>query len=226
MKSRMTLRYCGTPDARRYFIQRADGFVWSGLIWSADITDASLWASLEDANQEYNQLQLLAYQRKPVKEFECRLVFRVHGDRAFTLDHLREYLRRSLRITLDVEAHGEGPTRDVFVLPVAMVGSLKPVRNVTSEELVSLARQARREFNVAVEAEIARHPTLTISCDAEGKLVTCFVNGDYLTVEGWKTETELGLYDEEGCLREDAEYPQIPVGVFLAVFPDTIWQLV
>ena len=127
MKSRMTLRYCGTPDARRYLIQRADGRYWSGLHWSADITDAALWADLHQANHEYNCLCLIPYQNKPVKEFECRLVFRVHGDRPLTLDELKAWLQRSLRITVDVEAQGDGPVDGVFVLPVTMLETLRPV---------------------------------------------------------------------------------------------------
>jgi hypothetical protein len=130
MKSRMTLRYCGTPDARRFYIERADGFVWSGLHWSADIADAALWADLQHANHEFNCLCLIPHQGKPVKQYECRLVLRVHGEQPFTLDELRAWLHRALRITVDIEATGEGPVDDTFVLPVVMLEALRPVSHL------------------------------------------------------------------------------------------------
>lgn len=123
----MTLRYIGGGFARRYFIERNDGRVWAGQDWSENRTDAIVWADLQAAHLEYNRLQLEAYHGKPVREFECRLVIRVHGDQAFALAELREYLLRACRLTMDVEAQGDGPVDGTFVVPVAMFESLRPV---------------------------------------------------------------------------------------------------
>lgn len=121
----MTLRYCGNPDALRFFVERADGFLWTGETWAEDRSAALLFADLRTAHGEYNRLQLEPYQGKPVQEFECRLILRVHGDKPFTLETLRGYLMRALRITVDVEAQGDGPVGGVFVLPIAMLDSLR-----------------------------------------------------------------------------------------------------
>jgi hypothetical protein len=114
----MTLRYVGSPDARRFFIERKDGCVWAGDQWSIRRQDAVLWARLRDAHAEYNRLQLLPYLGQQVKEFECRL---------FTLEKLREYLQRACRLTMDVEAQGYGPVEGTFTIPMAMFDSLREV---------------------------------------------------------------------------------------------------
>lgn len=122
MKSSMTLRYVGNGEMRRFYIERKDGKFWTGEEWGYR---PCLWADLRSANNEYNRLQLEPFIGQPAQEFECRLVFRVHGDQPFTLEQLREYLFRSLRITVDVEAHGDGPAAGVFLLPLALLESLR-----------------------------------------------------------------------------------------------------
>lgn len=119
----------GSKRYPRYIVTKADSFknplFWNGTTWSSDEADAVLFENVTQALWVHHDALMESVCDRPCHRFVVPLYVEVYGEKP-SLDDLRGWLNRSMRIVVDSPKHGLGPKGTVGVI-IADVDQTKPV---------------------------------------------------------------------------------------------------
>ena len=119
----------GSKRYPRYIVMKADPFknplYWNGLTWTTDEAGALLFENVTQALWVYHDALMESFGDLPCHQFVVPLIVEIYGEKP-SLDDLRGWLNRSMRIVVDSPKHGLGPNGTVGVL-IADTDETKPV---------------------------------------------------------------------------------------------------
>ncbi len=119
----------GSKRYPRYIVMRADAYknplFWNGTTWTTNETDAILFNDVTQALWAYNDALTESVSDRPCHRFVAPLYIEIYGEEP-SLDVLKRWLNRSMRIVVDSPKHGLGPNGTVGVI-IADVDETKPV---------------------------------------------------------------------------------------------------
>jgi hypothetical protein len=126
----LMIRYMGADHNRLFVIQKGSGEFWSEAGWTTILDAAMVFRDHHAAQRECGVIQYDRHKGKPVRHFRCEVDFEVVGDEVaeLSLEELKDYILRAVRIDVDTGAHGEGPASDLYLLARMKVNGLRESR--------------------------------------------------------------------------------------------------
>jgi len=119
----------GSRRYPRYVVTKADPFenplYWNGLTWTTNEADAVLFENVAQALWVHHDALMEGVGDRPCHRFVVPLIVEVYGEKP-SMDDLRQWLDRSMRIVVDSPKHDLGPKETVGVI-IADVDQTKPV---------------------------------------------------------------------------------------------------
>jgi len=128
------VRIVGTPQHRRYVVQRSDGrFLGAASLWVDEQHLALVYRTVGEAQVACRPFILRQCRGKPRQRFTCTLAVTVVGSNAgaVTSADVADYLRDVLHIGLDYEVAHDGPLADHHVEVLAILGGMSEVTDGT-----------------------------------------------------------------------------------------------
>ena len=119
-------------DHPRYLISDQQCRFWTGSEWSEEETDGCLFASVNDAGRTVHEILLAQHGDKPMRRFVAPVYVDVFSESDLTLNQITEWLVKVARLTMDSEAHGNGPVDESLGLTLIDWSKLKEIK--TPEE--------------------------------------------------------------------------------------------
>jgi hypothetical protein len=109
----------GSKRYPRYVVTKADAYknplFWNGTTWTTNEADAVLFENVTQALWVYHDALTESVSDRPCHRFVVPLYVEVYGEKP-SLDDLRGWLNRSMRIVVDSPKHGLGPKGTVGVI--------------------------------------------------------------------------------------------------------------
>ena len=124
----LSLVATGTPEHPRFLIADPNENFWTGEDWSDEETDGCLFASVNDAGQTVQEILLAQHGDKPMRRFVAPVYVDVFSDTNLTQDQIKEWLVKVARLTMDAEAHGNGPVDDSLGLTLIDWNKLREIK--------------------------------------------------------------------------------------------------
>lgn len=127
----LAIRYIGADSARRFTIQRGDGFFWTGKKFSRTLAEAELFQDHRKAQLAVGVINYEQHKGKPIRTFKCEVSFTVvgHAVKDLTAEQLVEFLLKAVRIDVDTGVHGDGPS-DLYLLARMKLAGLEETQPV------------------------------------------------------------------------------------------------
>lgn len=109
----------GSAKFPRVIVAKSDEFrnplYWTGSGWSAEETEAMVYANANDASWVCHNVLLETVGNRPCHRYLVPLIVELYGDKPKLAD-LRQWLERAMRIVVDTPKHGLGPKGTVGVI--------------------------------------------------------------------------------------------------------------
>ncbi len=109
----------GSATFPRVIVAKGDEFrnplYWTGSDWSAEETEAMVFANANDASWVCHDVLMLAVSNRPIHRFVAPIYIELYGDKPKLAD-LRQWLERAMRMVVDTPKHGLGPNGTVGVI--------------------------------------------------------------------------------------------------------------
>lgn len=115
-------------DHPRYLISDQQCKFWTGSEWSDEEADGCLFASVNDAGRVVQELLMAQHDDKPVRRFIAPVYLDLYADTHLTIDQIKEWLLKVARLTMDAEAHGNGPVDDSLGLTLIDWSKMREIK--------------------------------------------------------------------------------------------------
>jgi hypothetical protein len=112
----LSLHNIGNPEFPRFVISNQYLQYWSGNDWTkqADESKASIYADSNSALEDMHKILLQIYKEKPVSRFCAPFHIELFSDDAITLNQLKDWLFKVMKLIMDTPKHGNGPLKSSY----------------------------------------------------------------------------------------------------------------
>ena len=89
---------------------------WTGQEWTDEESEARLYVSVNDAGRAVQEILLTEHGNKPLRRFIAPVYVDLYANTDLSPDEIGDWFVKVARLTIDAEAHGNGPTKETLGL--------------------------------------------------------------------------------------------------------------
>ena len=106
----------GTSNHPRFVVADPNQRFWTGESWTDEEAEGRLFVCVNNAGRAIQEILLAEHGHQPVRRFTAPVSIDLYADTDLSLDEITDWLAKVARLTIDAEAHGNGPAEGALGL--------------------------------------------------------------------------------------------------------------